>query len=362
MSQFLWGAPPPFTDLDESGFAANKPLADGDLIHLNQNAKFGAVRAEYLYQGFYKHGNVLPLPVSPVDGYAYTLAETLYVPRLYMTRAPGADFIPGMLHPPGISFSQPGNLFYWITDVTAAGAVQSEVSYLKQGEGSDTHTNDGCVKVYSWCQRAMPVIAETEPFVAVPYDFMANAQPLRTTPLVHVSQNAKFGAVRAEIFDAGYWGNDLTIAHPVSPVDGYTYSQEEVQYCWWIYTNLGPSGSFVNGQKTRPTLANGQLSKRDPGLVGPLYTWIADLEDTTGRVYLRFSYYIQDGEEQIFPDGVLRVYTVGQRKSSNAWVGAGGAGGAATAVVSGVAGIQQPPPPVPLAAGKPVVKTSVGRE
>src|SRR4051794_17310138 len=113
MSQLLLNAVPGFTDLDEATIAAEEVLTDDALVKICQNAKFAAVRCERIFMGFYKNGDTVGLPVSPVDGYTYRQDEVLYDWSLYSTRAPGTGFVSGQADPPAISSTQPANL-YWV--------------------------------------------------------------------------------------------------------------------------------------------------------------------------------------------------------------------------------------------------------
>lgn len=153
MSQLLLNAVPGFADLDEATIAAEEVLTDDALVKICQNAKFAAVRPERIYMGFYKNGDTVGLPVSPVDGYTYTQDEILYDWFLYSTRAPAAGFIAGQADPPAISAGQPANLYWLKVDIDdTTGLVDLWVSYYKQGE-AETITHDGIVKVYANGQR-----------------------------------------------------------------------------------------------------------------------------------------------------------------------------------------------------------------
>ena len=78
MSQLTFASIPGFFDLADSAIAAGQPLTDDSISKISHNAKFGVVRAEQFYMGFYANGNTVAAPVSPVDGYAYSYAECLF--------------------------------------------------------------------------------------------------------------------------------------------------------------------------------------------------------------------------------------------------------------------------------------------
>ncbi|HLW79360.1 MAG TPA: hypothetical protein VKU44_07150, partial [Terriglobia bacterium] len=70
MSQLTFSQIPGFFDIADSVLAGGQPLTDDDMTKISHNAKFAAVRTELLFMGFYKPGDTIPAPVSPVDGYA----------------------------------------------------------------------------------------------------------------------------------------------------------------------------------------------------------------------------------------------------------------------------------------------------
>ncbi len=153
MPQLVMSVPPGFNDLADSLLVQDQPLTDDILTKINHNAKFGVVRIERIFMGFYKHGDTIPLPFSPVDGYAYSQPEITYDFELVTTRAPGSGFVSGQATPPVISSNQAANLLYWYVDIDdSTGVVTIFVAYYKQG-GAETDTNDGIVKVYAECQR-----------------------------------------------------------------------------------------------------------------------------------------------------------------------------------------------------------------
>src|SRR6266436_7183528 len=129
-SQLQMNVQPTFLDLPDSAFAANQPLTDTAIQAVSRNAKFGMVRPETIFTGFYKHGDVIPLVFSPVDGYLYSLSELMYDFQLFSTRAPGPGFFSGMITPPPISASQSGSNPFWFTyDIDPTAIVQLSIAY-----------------------------------------------------------------------------------------------------------------------------------------------------------------------------------------------------------------------------------------
>lgn len=80
---------------------ANADLVGGQvptaslLQQLNENAKFGIVAKEAQFLGYFKNGDTLPAPSSPVDGYTYQFHETLYIPVWASSKPPAGGFVSG---------------------------------------------------------------------------------------------------------------------------------------------------------------------------------------------------------------------------------------------------------------------------
>lgn len=94
---------PGFFDLADSAIAGGQPLTDDSILKISHNAKFGAVRCEVIYMGFYASGNTVPTPSSPVDGYAYQRSECAFIPIFASSRQPTAGFVPGQASFPALS-------------------------------------------------------------------------------------------------------------------------------------------------------------------------------------------------------------------------------------------------------------------
>ncbi len=257
------------------------------------------------------------MPVSPVDGYTYAEGEVFFTYDLGISRNPDGAFASGQTLPPGISASQPSNLYWWTADVTNAGVVSVTVSYKNQAgtETTPTSPHHGVIKVHALCQRAMDDLAAEAVYDEVPEDLLAVAQPLREQVIQGMSHAAKFAALRCEIIFMGFWASGYTLGLPTSPVDGYVYAQSEVLYRACLFSTLAPAGGFANGQTAVPSLAGGTLAKRTGE--GPLYWWIANLDDVTGATLNYISYYLEGGAETIHGDGILKIYAICQRQSDN---------------------------------------------
>lgn len=177
------------------------------------------------------------------------------------------------------------------------------------------------------------VIATPPAFSDSPEDLLVVAQPVKESAILAVLRNSKFGAVREEVIFMGFFQNGDTIPLAVSPVDGYTYSAEEITYRVMMYSTRAAAGGFTPGQTARPTMS----SSSTPGNV---YWWTFDVDDATHVVATSVSYYIQDGAETITNGGIVKVLAVCQRQSDNAFVGSpqGAIDGAAGTGLAGTGG------------------------
>jgi hypothetical protein len=140
---------------------------------------------------------------------------------------------------------------------------------------------------------------------------IAAGQPLTDDSILKISHNAKFGTVRSKLIFMGFYANGNTVPTPVDPDDGYAYQRSECQFVWMIYSNRAPAAGFIPGQQIPPIQSSTQA--------GTLYNcpggW--DINDTSGAVNLRTTYWSSGGSEQITSDGIVKVYAVCLRSSIN---------------------------------------------
>ena len=102
-----------------------------------------------------------------------------------------------------------------------------------------------------------------------------------------LSDNAKFGCVRAEIFDMGWFADGNVVPTPVSPVDGYAYARSECLFSLTLGSSRQPAAGFVPGQLLFPTLANSDLGSGNL-IVCPYVLWI-DVNTGAINVQMYFS-------------------------------------------------------------------------
>lgn len=114
-----------------------------------------------------------------------------------------------------------------------------------------------------------------------------------------ISSNAAFGLVRTEVFFT-LQTDGTTVPLPISPVDGYVYSRNELTYIWGIAGTGNPTTGWLTGPDNLWYCA-----------------WLVD--QNTGNVSI-VEWYRRSGSHdnaQQTADGTLIVYTVGQRQKSS---------------------------------------------
>jgi hypothetical protein len=158
MPQLTFSVIPGFVDLPDSALAADEPLTDYSLVKISNNAKFAVVRPETFY-GWYRDGEVVQLPVSPVDGYVYARSELEYEVAAWCSRSPAGDAATNgaTTKPARANLNDgAGTLFlmdFWVEEKNEAnpGLVHCYVSYWNSG--TEIVTNGGFVKVRTIATR-----------------------------------------------------------------------------------------------------------------------------------------------------------------------------------------------------------------
>lgn len=284
---------PGFADLGDGVLAAEKPALGVHLSKISQNATFGIVRTEFFY-GRYKHGDVVPTPKSPIDGYNYAPSEVMFIWQPVNTASPTSGWT---------SFA--GALWYanWFVD-QATGTVTSEEWYGSGGQTSKT--NDGIIGVFTVAQRQFGVLQmDAQPA----YSDLADTgfyvdSPMKTSTLVQMNHNAKASVVDTEVLYMGEFINGQRVPQPISPVDGYQYSKAEIFYAKsWKWTTQG--SSYV------------QPTPRDT------YTWINRMVSTVdqdGLVSLEVDYMPHESNAITTNHGRIAVWAFCQRNGVNVTV------------------------------------------
>jgi hypothetical protein len=276
MSQLTLTAIPGFSDLPDSAIAAGQALTDTSMLALSHNAKFATVRGKVIFMGFYAHGNTVPTPIDPDDGYAYARAECQFVFMPYTNRAPASGFVPGQATPPAQSSSQPGPLYNWpggwdINNQT--GLVTLWTSYYWNGR--ETVNNDGIIKVYAICLRESSAAAPApgEPTAPVA------PTPVEATPVTYTPTPLGFSPpAGAEFFlpDTYLDSGSRPTQNPTFAGDPYLVNPSP----WWgivIGENIPgiPSPELLTGDCTWYGFVN------PPGSISGVSLTVASRESTT---------------------------------------------------------------------------------
>ncbi|KKM80460.1 hypothetical protein LCGC14_1339600 [marine sediment metagenome] len=134
-----------FTDQNANVFLPGKPPLDDDTLVMVRNSKFAALRPEF-FVTTQAHGTTVPLPTSPIDGYAYIRAELIYLYERSDTAVPGS--IGSLL-----------GLHGFIRQDT--GVTTLNTAYYRQG-GAQTNTNNGTFRVVTVALRSKDVEVDSD--------------------------------------------------------------------------------------------------------------------------------------------------------------------------------------------------------
>jgi hypothetical protein len=114
--------------------------------------------------------------------------------------------------------------------------------------------------------------------------------------LLKIYDNAVFGLVTPEIFITQQVNGD-TVPLPVSPIDGYSYQQNEVMYMWGIRATYDQATGWITGKDSQ-------------------WYFACYVDQATGDVYMDMWYRRSGSDYQGVQtnDGQLIVYTIAQRQ------------------------------------------------
>lgn len=275
--------PPGYSDLSDTILAANSPALGIDIAKIYDNSAFGKVRCEVFYNtAFLKNGEAVPLPVSPIDGYAYSRDELNY---MWAVNSGNGSWISGA-----------DSLFYgqWLID-QATGDVFCDEWYRRSGHHANVvHTNDGLLHVWTIAQRQRSniVMASSPSYSAITAGWIGLDKPLTQQLAQGLNDDAKFSVVNEEVIFLGEFYNGQTVPHPVSPADGYTYSYAECKFLFsWRWTPQGNSAALA-----APPISYGQL--------GPMQASVSSV----GVVSTTVKYIDDNGNVNSTNDGRLAVF------------------------------------------------------
>src|SRR3954463_16461000 len=93
---------------------------------------------------------------------------------------------------------------------------------------------------------------------------LAAGQPAFAIDLAKIYSNSVLGMVRPEVFPGVYKNGD-TVALPVSKIDGYAYSRDELIHFWFIRNSTDPETLWITGDDS--LFYGGWLVEQSTGIV-----------------------------------------------------------------------------------------------
>ena len=112
--------------------------------------------------------------------------------------------------------------------------------------------------------------------------------------LTGLSYTSKYGGIREETFDMGFYRNGDQVKTPISPVDGYAYSYDECNFEWTFASSSKVSGNafavggpstFTPGTLYFPALSPFTLQSGETIVTVPYVTFIDQTGNVTCEIY-----------------------------------------------------------------------------
>jgi hypothetical protein len=230
----IMAATPTYSVLSAADIATDKPWKQSLAQGLNGNAKFSINNHEIFYCGEYVDGQQVPLStvISPDDGYHYSYAECKFLGFWRWTSASSA---PALTQPPEtLAFLGP---FAW--NIDGSGNVSLFMERM-DNDGNDTAVHDyGRIGVMAFCTRAATpaTTALADNFAEIDEGIFVPGSSLRASSVLQIKDNVDEAILTPEFFSCADLGvvdfvTGDVVPLPVSPVDGYTYSRDELTYVW----------------------------------------------------------------------------------------------------------------------------------
>jgi hypothetical protein len=272
---------PGYTDLSNDALVAGVPAFGIHVEAISANAAFAKVRTE-IFHGLYFHGDTVPTPVSPIDGYAYSRSECLYFYNIALSTNKDSGWI------------QVGSGSLWFTNWFVdqnTGQVTSLEWYRNTGSGGTrTQTNDGQIIVYTIAQRQRTslIMSSSPVFSGVSTVDIATDKPWSQALAQSLNGDAKLAVCGHEIFYCGEYvdGNQVPLSTLISPSDGHPYSYAETKFMgFWRWTSASSAPALTQPPETLAFL-------------GP-FAWNID---STGHVQLFMERMDNDGNDTAVHD------------------------------------------------------------
>jgi hypothetical protein len=273
---------PIYSAVSDTELSEDFAITESLMQRINRNAKFAALRAEVIYMGEFTNNTVIPNPISPADGYVYSYSEVMFHASWRWTTQ--AD---QLVDPTNPNFKQIQGLQYSISP--GDGTIGVTVTYFNDGYYV---SDNGRVAIHAFCQRSLYLDGGIVDFVDLNADFLSSGKPVRYDVLARQVRNTRYSILRREFFQ-GVYSNTNFVPLPVSPIDGYAYSRDELTYIYdWDNSDTpGPSDIRIN-------------------------QWSMSVNQTTGLVSITIIRVHDGGGLRTSNDGRIRVTTIAQRNHS----------------------------------------------
>ena len=227
-TKLLMASTPTFTAISEADCGVDKPWSQSLTRHLNGSAKFSVNNHEVFYCGEYTDGGRVPLStvISPDDGYAYGYSECRFLGFWRWTSIGTALTQP----PEDFAFLGP---FAW--DIDSDGTVHMYMERMDNDGNDHIAPGYGRMSVMAFCTRAATPATEgvlANQFSEVDEGSFVPGATLRASDVLQIKRNIDEAILTPEFFGVYEFVTGDTVPLPVSPVDGYTYSRDELTYVW----------------------------------------------------------------------------------------------------------------------------------
>jgi hypothetical protein len=229
---------PTLSAISDADCGIDKPWTQALAQGLNGNAKFSVNNHEIFYCGEYTDGTVIPLSkvISEDDGYTYGYSECRFLGFWRWTTIGSALTQP----PENAAFLGP---FAWAIDPD--GTVHMYMERISNDGDDNIAAGYGRMSVMAFCTRAATPTTEgtlANGFAEVDEGSFVPGSTLRASSVLQIKKNIDEAILTPEFFGVYEYANGDTVSTPVSPVDGYAYSRDELTYVWaWnaIRPNIG---------------------------------------------------------------------------------------------------------------------------
>jgi hypothetical protein len=284
--------PPGYSDQSHDILDAGLPAYGLEVARIYDNGVFGLARTEIFVTGPHQNKEVVPIPVSPIDGYVYERSELIYLWSIQNTVDKATGWITGK-----------DSLWHFAHLVDQnTGEVLIDTWYRRSGlHALPALTHDGTLTVWTIAQRQKSnlIIAQSPTYAAISSGWIAVDEPWQQQLARGLNDDAKFSVVNKEVFYLGEYYNGQSVTLPVSPADGYSYGSGECKFIFsWRWT---PDGTLA--QATNPPFSDGQL--------GPI---TADVSG--GSVTISVTYIDDFGSLVPTTDGKIAVFAFCQRSGT----------------------------------------------